>query len=678
MACYTPLVLLFLVHILLAACLATAYTPLSDKSLARIPSGGGSDFDGLLAPILIPRVPGTPGSEAVRRHFVDFFTHQLPGDWVAEWHNSTSTTPATGTLEVPFSNLIFRRDPPWAGPGDVGRLTLVAHYDTLYRPEGFIGAIDSAAPCAMLMQVARGIDAALTEKWEEDMLASSSSSGQAGVDLGLEEEKGVQIVFMDGEEAWVSWTESDSLYGSRALAEHWESASYEGGVGSAYATPLQAISLFVLLDLLGAPNPHVPSYFERTHWAYQHLATVEERMRRLRLLETKKPDHGQFLPDSRKQAYQFSRGGYIQDDHVPFLERGVDVLHVIPNPFPPVWHTMDDDGQHLDIPTVRDWARIVTGFVAEWMDLEGHLPLVGNVGAVRNNYVQRSATATMRFSQSLASALLLFAAGAAASSWGFDDGSVSVAKKGADGIKEKLNQQTPISKPIALGSADTLKISLTAKDNGNAKRPHQAFVLLREQETGLEAPFPMTVKDSGKAVVSIAQKDIPVQLLVSEKPLKASIVIGSFGSAKGLDVQAFDLDIKTDPAAPPPSYEKPMRYGKRPEIHHIFRPDPKSPPKVISLVFVLAVIATVPALFIGWLMLGANVNHLADALGAAPLSHASFFGSIIAMEFVFFMYYTTWNLFQTLPVAAVVAAVTILSGSKALGEVQSRRLAGKR
>lgn len=48
------------------------------------------------------------------------------------------------------------------------------------------------------------------------------------------------------------------------------------------------------------------------------------------------------------------------------------------------------------------------------------------------------------------------------------------------------------------------------------------------------------------------------------------------------------------------------------------------------------------------------------------------------MEFVFFLYYTTWNLFQTLPVIAAVGAVAVFSGTKALGEVQGRRLAGER
>jgi oligosaccharyltransferase complex subunit delta (ribophorin II) len=48
------------------------------------------------------------------------------------------------------------------------------------------------------------------------------------------------------------------------------------------------------------------------------------------------------------------------------------------------------------------------------------------------------------------------------------------------------------------------------------------------------------------------------------------------------------------------------------------------------------------------------------------------------MEIVFFFYYAAWNLFQTLPVIGLVGVVAFLSGSKALSEVQSRRLAGER
>ncbi|KAK4204040.1 Dolichyl-diphosphooligosaccharide--protein glycosyltransferase subunit Swp1 [Triangularia verruculosa] len=286
----------------------------------------------------------------------------------------------------------------------------------------------------------------------------------------------------------------------------------------------------------------------------------------------------------------------------------------------------------------------------------------------------------MRFTQSLAPALLVLAGVVQATSWGFDDGSVSVvAKRAGDaGSKERFTSKTLATKPISLGSTDTLKISLTAKDNGSGKRPHQAFVILKEKETGLEAPFPLTVKENGKAVTSITHKDLPVQFLITDEPLEASIVLGSFGSSKALDAPVFDVKLQKDPNVPLPSYEKPVRYGKKEEIHHIFRADPQSPPKVISIVFALAVLATIPVLFISWAFLGANLNHLSKAIGAAPVSHATFFGSLLAMEGVFFLYYTTWNLFQALPVIGAVAVVTVLSGTKALGEVQSRRLAGER
>jgi glutaminyl-peptide cyclotransferase len=155
------------------------------------------------------------------------------------------------------------------------------------------------------------------------------------------------------------------------LAEHWESTTHPAQ--STYTNPLSSISLFVLLDLLGDVNPHIPSYFANTHWAYQHLSTVEDRMRKLGLLETR--PRMQFLPEKNKRLDQFT-GGFIGDDHVPFMQRGVDVLHVIPTPFPKFWHTMDDDAEHLDGPTVRDWARIVTGFVAEWMELDEEMELV--------------------------------------------------------------------------------------------------------------------------------------------------------------------------------------------------------------------------------------------------------------------------------------------------------------
>ena len=186
-----------------------AYTVLSDNTLKNLPAAG-ADFDihngALLAPLLIPRVPGTPGSTAAQQYLVDFFSAQLP-KWTVEYQNSTSKTPMSGDKEVPFVNLIMTRDPPWTKPGEVGRLNLVAHYDSKITPEGFIGATDSAAPCAMILHAVRSVDEALTRKW--------SAVEAAGTVDGLEEEQGLQVIFLDGEEAFLTWTDEDSLYGAR-------------------------------------------------------------------------------------------------------------------------------------------------------------------------------------------------------------------------------------------------------------------------------------------------------------------------------------------------------------------------------------------------------------------------------------------------------------------------------
>ncbi|QDS68674.1 hypothetical protein FKW77_002146 [Venturia effusa] len=360
---------------------SSAYTTLSDDSLKSIPEPG-KDFDiktgSLLAPILTVRVAGTPGAETVRQHFVQFFRTQLP-EWNIELQNSTQPT-VLGGDPVTFVNVIASRDPPWARSGHVGRLALVAHYDSKLTPKDFIGATDSAAPCAMIMHAARVLDAAMTRKW-----ADMQKNGQTS---SLESEKGIQLIFLDGEEAFVSWTDDDSVYGARALAAHWDETV--NPAMSTYQSRLDEISLFVLLDLLGSKNPQMPSYFKTTHWAYKNMAALETRLRTLKLFKSS-PNHSSkqqklkatgpirpskervWLHEANKKDSDNWLGGMVQDDHLPFMARGVEVLHLIPSPFPRVWHTPQDDGEHLDMDTTEDWAKLTTAFAAEWMDLEGHM-----------------------------------------------------------------------------------------------------------------------------------------------------------------------------------------------------------------------------------------------------------------------------------------------------------------
>ncbi len=66
---------------------------------------------------------------------------------------------------------------------------------------------------------------------------------------------------------------------------------------------------------------------------------------------------------------QATRRAGIEDDHKPFETRGVPILHLIPIPFPEVWHTIKDDGSAVHIPTVEKLNKIFRVFVAEYLEL---------------------------------------------------------------------------------------------------------------------------------------------------------------------------------------------------------------------------------------------------------------------------------------------------------------------
>ncbi|KAI9794254.1 MAG: hypothetical protein M1816_006180 [Peltula sp. TS41687] len=261
----------------------------------------------------------------------------------------------------------------------------------------------------------------------------------------------------------------------------------------------------------------------------------------------------------------------------------------------------------------------------------------------------------------------------------------------------RLKTSGPLPRPVSLSSSDTLKIILTTVEDEKPKRPHQAFLSIKDVGSDLGTSYAFNVKESGKAKIELVSnahfytllgfcpdgtmqtsKDLPAQFWDASQPVRASVQIASFGDSKPFSGPVFDLNLKIDPNTPIVTPEKALRYKKLDPIHHKFRPDPKSAPRIITLAFTLAVLLTLPVLLGAWLTLGANLNHLPQALGRSPIAHVLFFGSIVALEGIFFMYYTSWNLFQTLPAALGVGSVAFLSGSRALSEVQERRLKGQR
>jgi glutaminyl-peptide cyclotransferase len=82
--------------------------------------------------------------------------------------------------------------------------------------------------------------------------------------------------------------------------------------------------ILVLLDLLGAPDPVFYSYFKETESWYRQMMAAERNLARLgQLVQYSVGKPGQYY------FQQMSRRGGIEDDHIPFLIRGMCVSSFI-------------------------------------------------------------------------------------------------------------------------------------------------------------------------------------------------------------------------------------------------------------------------------------------------------------------------------------------------------------
>lgn len=106
---------------------------------------------------------------------------------------------------------------------------------------------------------------------------------------------------------------------------------------------------------------HSPIFFSNTARWFNRFKAIEQELHELGLLK----DHSL----ERQYFQNFGYGGLIQDDHIPFLRKGVPVLHLIPSPFPEVWHSMDDNEGNLDESTIDNLNKILQAFVAEYLHL---------------------------------------------------------------------------------------------------------------------------------------------------------------------------------------------------------------------------------------------------------------------------------------------------------------------
>ena len=224
-----------------------------------------------------PRPVGSAG----HRKLEAYLRTQLKGDNV-ETDEFTATTPAGS---FPMRNYIAR----YPGTKE-GVIVIATHYDTLYARQDFVGANDGASGTGLLLELAHHLRA------------------------GKRNGPSVWLVWLDGEEAFQVWSATDSLYGSRHLAQKWQKDG-----------TTKKIQAFLLLDMIGDADLSIERDSNSTPAL---LKMVEQAATRLGY-----------------QSHFFRREVPMEDDHRPFARAGVPVADLIDfdygyaNAF---WHTSDD------------------------------------------------------------------------------------------------------------------------------------------------------------------------------------------------------------------------------------------------------------------------------------------------------------------------------------------------
>ncbi|MFZ3212918.1 MAG: M28 family peptidase, partial [Terriglobales bacterium] len=194
-------------------------------------------------------------------------------------------TAATPDGSFPIHNVIAKF--PGTKPGVV---VIATHYDTLMSVKNFVGANDGGSGTGLLIELA-------------NQLRSSRRSGYS-----------VWLVWLDGEEAVRHWSATDSLYGSRQLAERWQK---DGTVSR--------IKAFLLADMIGDADLNIDHDKNSTAWLEDLIYEAASKL--------------------GYQSHFFARQIAIEDDHIPFAKAGAPVADLIDfdygynNVF---WHTPQD------------------------------------------------------------------------------------------------------------------------------------------------------------------------------------------------------------------------------------------------------------------------------------------------------------------------------------------------
>jgi hypothetical protein len=269
-----------------------ASTPTASLPALNLPPDSGSppafDADRAMQSVKeIVRFGPRPLGSTNHKKVEDYLDSRLKGVEVED----DIFTADTNVGKFPVHNVVAK----FPGKKD-GTIVVASHYDTNYplRDTSYVGANDGASSSALLLELA-------------NQLRGKPNDGYS-----------VWLVWDDAEEAMKPDTEvdfmSDSLYGITHLAEKWQADG-----------TLKKVKAFLLADMIGDADLNIDRDGNSTPWLQSVVLEAATRL--------------------GYQSHFFARTLPMEDDHMPFVKRGVPCADLIDftygynNVF---WHTPQD------------------------------------------------------------------------------------------------------------------------------------------------------------------------------------------------------------------------------------------------------------------------------------------------------------------------------------------------
>jgi glutaminyl-peptide cyclotransferase len=248
-----------------------ATSPVATVDAAALPDSAPPSFNSARAMQYTKEIVALgprPVGSANHRKVEDYILAHLKGDDIES--DAFDIAPSEG--KFPVRNIIAK----FPGTKD-GIVVIASHYDTNYplRDTSYIGANDGASSSALLLELA-------------NQLRGKKRDGYS-----------VWLLWDDAEESMkLPWFDPESLYGVRHLAQKWQ----DDGT-------LKKIKAFLLADMIGDADLNVEHDTYSTPWLEDMIYQAATRL--------------------GFQSHFFARDMPVEDDHVPFVQRGVPSADLI-------------------------------------------------------------------------------------------------------------------------------------------------------------------------------------------------------------------------------------------------------------------------------------------------------------------------------------------------------------